>query len=77
MKKRYTEEQIIKAIKQHEAGLRLRASLEELKYPARRGIRPEQLTQLLQGHHLNYGQNALITGAIGCDKAYLACVLGE
>lgn len=51
-----------------EAGLRLRASPEELKYPAWRGIRPEQLTPLLQGHHLNYGQNLRITGATGCGK---------
>ena len=60
-----------------EAALRLRATPEGLRYPATRGLRPEQLQPLLQGHHLQYQQNVLITGATGCGKTYLACALGE
>jgi len=60
-----------------QAGLRLKATPEGLRYPAKRGLRAEQVTPLLQGHHLTYHQNILITGPTGSGKTYLACALGE
>lgn len=60
-----------------QANLRLKATPEGLRYPAKRGLRAEQITPLMQGHHLTYHQNILITGPTGSGKTYLACALGE
>lgn len=60
-----------------QANLRLKAEPEGLRYPAARGLRNEHVQPLLQGQHLTYHQNVLITGPTGSGKTYLACALGE
>jgi DNA replication protein DnaC len=60
-----------------QAEFRLKAGPEGLRYPAARGLRKEQVQPLLQGQHLTYHQNILITGPTGSGKTYLACALGE
>ena len=59
------------------ANLRLQAKPEDLRYPAARGLRKEHVQPLLEGRHLLYHQNALITGPTGSGKTFLACALGE
>ena len=54
------------------ANLRLQAKPEDLRYPAARGLRKEQVQPLLEGRHLLYHQNALITGSTGSGKTFLA-----
>ena len=54
------------------ANLRLQAKPEDLRYPAARGLRKEQVQPLLEGRHLLYHQNALITGPTGSGKTFLA-----
>ena len=53
------------------------AKPEALRYPADRGLRKEQMQPLLEGRHLAYQQNILITGPTGSGKTFLGCVLGE
>ena len=60
-----------------QANLRLQAKPEELRYPATRGLRKEQMQPLLEGRHLLYQQNILITGPTGSGKTFLGCALGE
>ena len=60
-----------------QANLRFEAKPEALRYPADRGLRKEQMQPLLEGRHLTYQQNILITGPTGSGKTFLGCVLGE
>ena len=48
-----------------QANLRFEAKPEALRYPADRGLRKEQMQPLLEGRHLTYQQNILITGPTG------------
>ena len=59
------------------ANLRLQAKPEDLRYSAARGLRKEQVQPLLEGRHLLYHQNALITGPTSTGKTFLAGALGE
>ena len=59
------------------ANLRLQAMPEDIRYPAVRGLRKEQMQPLLEGRHLLYQQNILITGPTGSGKTFVACALGE
>ncbi len=60
-----------------QAKLRLQSKPEDLRYPAARGLRKEHMQPLLEGRHLLYQQNILITGSTDSGKTFLACVLGE
>ena len=60
-----------------QANLRLQAKPEDIRYPAARGLRKEQMQPLLEGRHLLYQQNVLITGPTGSGKTFLGCALGE
>ena len=42
-----------------QANLRLQARPEDIRYPAARGLRKEQMQPLLEGRHLLYQQNIL------------------
>lgn len=59
------------------AGLKYQATLEGLRYPASRGLRAEQMRELLNGHYIIHRKNLLITGPTGCDKSWIANALGE
>jgi DNA replication protein DnaC len=59
------------------ANVCLQAMPEDIRYPAARGLRKEQMQPLLEGCHLLYQQNILITGPTGSGKTFLACALGE
>ena len=59
------------------ANLRLQAKPEDPRYLAARGLRKEQVQPLLEGRHLLYHQNTLITGPTCSGKTFLAGALGE
>ncbi len=59
------------------AGFRYRASIEELKLDATRGLDKNMITTLTVGEYINNGESVLITGATGCGKSFLASALGH
>lgn len=59
------------------AQLRLSATPEDLQYPESRGLKAEQMRQLLTGEYLRHHKDILITGPTGCGKSWIACMLGE
>ena len=59
------------------AGLKYQATPEGLSYPASRGLRAEQMRELLNGHYIIHRKNLLITGPTGCGKSWIANALGE
>jgi DNA replication protein DnaC len=59
------------------AGFRYRASVEELKLDATRGLDKNMITTLAVGEYINNGESVLITGATGCGKSFLASALGH
>ncbi len=60
-----------------QAKFRLKASIEQIHYPAQRQLNKDKVRALAQGEWLKLHQNLLITGATGCGKTYLACALGH
>ncbi|PCK31517.1 IS21-like element helper ATPase IstB [Pseudoalteromonas piscicida] len=60
-----------------QAKFRLRANLQEIDYHIERGLNKGKIRSLAQGEWLKQHHNLLITGATGCGKTYLSCVLGH
>lgn len=59
------------------AHFRYRASLEELKHDAARGLDKSLIANLATGDYIQKGESILITGATGCGKSFLASALGH
>lgn len=60
-----------------QARLRHGATPEGLYYPASRGLKAEQMRELLSGHYITHSKNILITGPTGSGKSWVGCALGE
>ncbi|WP_447887417.1 IS21-like element helper ATPase IstB [Serratia fonticola] len=59
------------------ANLKHAAAPEGLQYPVSRGLRAEQMRELLTGQYLAQHKNILITGPTGSGKSWVASALGE
>jgi DNA replication protein DnaC len=58
------------------AAFRYRASIEELRLDAARGIDSSYIMALSTGNYIRHGEAILITGSTGCGKSFLASALG-
>lgn len=59
------------------ANLKYQAAPEGLHYPVSRGLRADQMRELLNGHYITHRKSLLITGPTGCGKSWVANALGE
>lgn len=59
------------------ASLKYHAAPEGLHYPVSRGLRAEQMRELLNGHYITHRKSVLITGPTGSGKSWIANALGE
>lgn len=62
---------------QKNARFRYKASIEEIRYDATRGIDKALIAKLASGDYLSNGESVLITGATGCGKSFIASALGH
>ncbi|TCL06985.1 IS21-like element helper ATPase IstB [Sodalis ligni] len=60
-----------------QARLRLSATASGLDWRPERGLKRQQMAELLTGGWYQRQQNVLITGPTGSGKTYVACALGE
>lgn len=60
-----------------QARLRHGATPEGMYYPVSRGLKAEQMRELLNGHYITHSKNILITGPTGSGKSWVGCALGE
>jgi len=59
------------------ARFRYKASIEELRFDASRGLDKQLVTSLATGDYIKHGEAVLISGATGCGKSFLASALGH
>lgn len=59
------------------ANFRYQASLEEIKYDAKRGLDKSLIANLATAEYIKKGESVLITGATGSGKSFLASALGH
>lgn len=62
---------------EHHASFRYKASMEEVKPDATRGLDKTLLHSLATGSYIDKGETILITGATGCGKSFLSSALGH
>ncbi|AJR07107.1 transposase [Photobacterium gaetbulicola] len=58
-----------------QAKLRLDAQPSQILYKEGRGLKRQQVSELLTGGYLHKHQNILVTGPTGAGKTYIACAL--
>lgn len=59
------------------ARFKINATLEDLDYPAARGLKRAQIDQLRASQWVQHHRNCLITGSTGTGKTHVACALGH
>lgn len=59
------------------AKFRQSATLEDIVYPASRGISKSKVLSIANGNFIHHKRNIIVTGATGCGKTYLACAIGH
>jgi len=53
------------------------ACIQDIKFGAKRNLFKEKMYDIINGNFIEHNQNALISGATGVGKTYLACALGN
>jgi len=59
------------------AGFKIQCSLEDIDYRLPRGLKRAQIDQLRSAQWVEESRSALVTGATGTGKTFLACALGH
>ena len=59
------------------ARLRHDACMEDIDYRPPRGLKRDQIQQLLSSHWIREHQNVIITGPTGVGKTWLACAMAQ
>lgn len=72
----YREDRALQTRLRH-AKFKLTACLEDVSYPAGRGLKRAQVDALSDSRWIEYHQNVIVTGPTGTGKTFLACALGQ
>lgn len=72
----YREDRSLQTRLRH-AKFKLSACLEDVSYPASRGLKRAQVDALADSRWIEHHQNVIITGPTGTGKTFLACALGQ